>query len=123
MIYRGPDFLAVIMIWLPPPSAANKLSLLLSLPVCRRSSFLTGVERGGRGGGGGGGGGAKSYDSEKALSSVNHSILSDSDAFSPLMKVHGMPALGPLLYLLPSLILACFKMFKSYQASFQHTLS
>ncbi len=60
------------MIWLLPrplpPSPVNKLSLFLSLPVCCRSSLLTG-ERGrvwGR---------AKSYNGEKASSSINHSIL------------------------------------------------
>jgi hypothetical protein len=38
MIYRRPDS------WLlaPPPSLVSKLSLFLSLPVCRRSSLLTG---------------------------------------------------------------------------------
>ncbi len=53
-----------------PPSTVSKLSLFLSLPVCRRSSLLTGE------GGGGDEGGAKSYDGEKAWSSVNPSILS-----------------------------------------------
>jgi hypothetical protein len=37
--------------------------------------------------------------------------------------LHGLPALGPLLYILPSLTLACFTMFKSSQASFQHSPS
>jgi len=57
----------------PPPTfspTVSKLSLFLSLPVCRCSSLLTGEEgRGGRG--------AKSYVDEKALSSINHSILSE----------------------------------------------
>ncbi len=51
----------------PPPSLINKLSLILSLPVCRRSRLLTGE----------GEGGAKSYDSEKAWFSICHSILSE----------------------------------------------
>jgi hypothetical protein len=46
MIYRGPGFLARRMIWvLPHPlplSPVSKLSLFLSLPVCRMSSLLTG---------------------------------------------------------------------------------
>jgi hypothetical protein len=50
---------------LPPPSPVGKLSLFLSLPVCRWPSMLTG----------GGLGRAKSYDSEKAWSS-NHSMFS-----------------------------------------------
>jgi hypothetical protein len=39
-----------------PPSPVSKLSLFLSLPVCRRSNLLTRK---------GGGGGAKSYNSKK----------------------------------------------------------
>jgi hypothetical protein len=38
---------------------------LLSLPVCRRSSLLTRES----------GGGAKSYDADKAWSSINHNTL------------------------------------------------
>jgi hypothetical protein len=52
----------------PPPSPVSKLSLILSLPVCRRSSSLTGERAGG--------GGAKSYDDEKIWYSMIHSILS-----------------------------------------------
>ncbi len=48
----------------PNPSLVRKLSLFLSLPVCRRSSFLSGWAR------------AKSYACEKAWPSINHSILS-----------------------------------------------
>ncbi len=48
----------------PSPFSVSKLSLFLNLPVCRRSSLLTG------------GGGTISYDGEKAWSSINHSILS-----------------------------------------------
>jgi hypothetical protein len=63
MIYRGAGFLAVVCFGFSPISfplsPVRKLSLLLSLPVCRRSSLLTGEE------GGGGGGGAKSYDGER----------------------------------------------------------
>ncbi len=62
------------MIWLLPhhltPYPISKLSLFLSLPVSRRSSYLTGE-------GGRGGGGAKSHDDEKAWSSINHSIFTD----------------------------------------------
>jgi hypothetical protein len=58
------------MIWLlphplPPYSVSNQVVSLFSLFVCRRSSLLMGE----------GGGRAKSYDSEKAWSSRNHSIL------------------------------------------------
>jgi hypothetical protein len=54
------------------PSPTPSLSLqYLSLPVCRRSGLLTGEGRRG-------GGGAKSYDGEKGLSSLNHSIHSAS---------------------------------------------
>ncbi len=72
MDYRGPGFLAVVWFGFssnppPPPPPVSKLSLYLSLPLCRRSSLLTG----------GGGRGAKSYDDgEKAWPSINHSILS-----------------------------------------------
>jgi len=56
------------MIWLLlhpiAPSPINKQHLFLSLPVCRRSGLLTGVERRGWGGEG-----------EKVWSSINHSIL------------------------------------------------
>ncbi len=55
-----------------PPSLLSpisKLSLFLSLPVCRRSSLLTGEEEGI-------GGGAKSYDGEKAWTTLTYSILS-----------------------------------------------
>jgi hypothetical protein len=53
MIYRGPGFLAVV--WFgsslnpSPPFPVTKLSLFLSLPVCRRLSLLTGVGRRGWG--------------------------------------------------------------------------
>ncbi len=41
MIYRGPGFLAIM--WLSfSPSPLSKLSLFLSIPVCRRLSLLTG---------------------------------------------------------------------------------
>jgi hypothetical protein len=46
-----------------------KLSLFLSLPLCRRSSLLI------REGGEGDGQGAKSFDLEEAWPSINHSIL------------------------------------------------
>jgi hypothetical protein len=61
------------MIWLLPHlfplSRRDKLSLFLSLPVCRWSrKILTGEEGRGRVG-------AKLYEGEKAGSSLNHSIL------------------------------------------------
>ncbi len=56
----------------PPPSPVIKLSLFLSLPVCRRSSLQTG--KGGRRGWRG----AKLHDDEKAWSSIKYSILSAS---------------------------------------------
>jgi hypothetical protein len=55
----------------PPNSPFSKLSLFLSLLVCRRPSLQMGDV------GGGGAGGAKSYDCEKARSSMNKSILSE----------------------------------------------
>ncbi len=64
--------------------SVGKFSHFLSLPVCRRSSLLTGE---------GGGGGAKSYDSEKAWSSIINSILSG---------VWHSLWLGPKLYLASS---------------------
>ncbi len=64
VIYRGPGFLATNI------SPVDKLSLFLSLPVCRRSRLLTGV------GVRGGERGAKSYDGKKTCSSINHLILS-----------------------------------------------
>ncbi len=49
-----------------PPSPVIKLSLFLSLPLCRPPSLLTG----------GRGIGARSYDRKKAWASINRSILS-----------------------------------------------
>jgi hypothetical protein len=47
MIYRGPGFLAVVWFGTSSvPSPVSKLSLFLSLPVCRRSILLT--RKGGR---------------------------------------------------------------------------
>jgi hypothetical protein len=73
MIYRGQAFSLSYDLApppQPPPSPVSKMSFFISLPVCRWSSLLVGME------GGEGGGGAKSYDGEQALSSINHSILS-----------------------------------------------
>jgi hypothetical protein len=47
-----------------PPPLVSKLSIFPYLPVCRRSSLLTGERGGGE---------------EKAWSSMNHSILFDGD--------------------------------------------
>jgi hypothetical protein len=68
MIYRGPSFLAVVRLHARPvpPSPVIKLSLFLSLPLCRRPSLLTGE----------GGSGARSYDRKKAWASINRLILS-----------------------------------------------
>ncbi len=65
VIYRGPGFLAA-----PPPPPVSKLPhLFLSLPLCRRSSLLTGE-------GEGCGRGAESYDRKKAWPSIIRSLLS-----------------------------------------------
>ncbi len=75
MIYREQGFLAVVCFGsspTPSPSPVSKfLSLSVFLCVAGRAYWL---ERGDVGGGGG----AKSYDGEKAWSSINHSILSGS---------------------------------------------
>jgi hypothetical protein len=55
------------------PSPVSNLSHFLSLPVCRRSSLLTGAVAGG---GAGGGQGAKSFDRKEAWPSTNQSTLS-----------------------------------------------
>jgi hypothetical protein len=69
MTYRGP--LATLRSYdsaprppLFPPSPVSNLSLFLSLPLCRRSSLLTG------------GRGAESFDREKSWLSISNSILS-----------------------------------------------
>jgi hypothetical protein len=70
MIYRKPSFLqSSDSAPCPPPSplSVSKLSLFLSLPVCRQSRLLTGE----------GGRGAQFFDREKAWPSINHSVLSD----------------------------------------------
>ncbi len=57
MIYRGPDFLAVVRFGSSPsptPSPVNKMSLFLSLPVCCQSNLLMGEGEGVHG--------TKSYD-------------------------------------------------------------
>jgi hypothetical protein len=62
------------IIWLlPHPSHREQVvSLFHNLPMCRRSSLLTGED----------GGGEKSYEGKKALSSINHSILREVDSSS-----------------------------------------
>jgi hypothetical protein len=70
MIYRGPGFLAVVFGSLHLPII--KLSLFLSLPVCRPSSLRTG-----EGEGKGMDEEPKSYDHENASPSINRSILFD----------------------------------------------
>jgi hypothetical protein len=67
MIYRAPGFLAVVLFGSSPTPflhLSNNLPLFLCLPVCRRSSLLTGR-------GVGDGRGAKSYDREKATLAVS----------------------------------------------------
>ncbi len=67
MIYRGPGFLAFV--WFgssPTPSPVSKLFLFRGIPVCRRSSLMTGE----------GGRGAKSYDRGKTWPSITLSTLS-----------------------------------------------
>ncbi len=68
MIYRGPGFLAVV--WF-----ASSPSLQLAWPATHRKTEKERQLADGRGGEGGGG--AKSYESEEALSSINHSIFSE----------------------------------------------
>ncbi len=71
IIYRGPDFFAVV--WFgssprpsPPHSPVSKLSPFLSIPVWRRLSLLAG-----------GGGGAKSDDRENpgSLEIIQYSLV------------------------------------------------
>ncbi len=70
MIYREPGSFST-----PTPLPVAR-SLFVSLPVCRRSNLLTGEGGVGRACGSTV---AKSYDCEKACSSVKNSILSDFD--------------------------------------------
>ncbi len=72
MNYRGRTICDLFLAHPLPPSPVSKLPLFLSLPVCRRSSLLTGEKVGG------GGRGVESYDRKKAWPSVIHSLLSAS---------------------------------------------
>ncbi len=75
MIYRGQGFLAVVLVGSsppPPPPTASYLSFSDFLCVAGRSNLLTEE-------GEGGGRGAKSFDREKAWSSINLSILSGAE--------------------------------------------
>jgi hypothetical protein len=73
MIYRGPAFLAfVLFVSLPTPfcpSPVSKLDRRHTGRLRKRDNLLTGEEEGVRGE-------AELYESERAWSSVNHSILS-----------------------------------------------
>ncbi len=70
MIYREPGFLAAVCFGSSP--TPSPLSVSHSSCVAGRAYWL---ERGDVGGGRG----AQSYDGEKAWSSINHSILYDSN--------------------------------------------
>ncbi len=70
MIYRRPDFLAVVWFVSFPPPSVSKLFLFHSLLCVVGRAYW--CDRWGRGGGGG----ARSFDGEKAWSSMNHSVLS-----------------------------------------------
>ncbi len=74
MIYQGPGFLAVAGFGSSPilPPHPSKIDRRHTGRLRKRDNLLTGE-------GGGGGGGAKSYDSMKAWSSINHSKLSDAN--------------------------------------------
>ncbi len=68
MIFREQAYLRSYVLAPRPPSPsspASKLSLFLSLPVHRRSSFLTRAKR------------REWHDSKKAWPTINHSLLSD----------------------------------------------
>ncbi len=90
MIYRRPGFLAFV--WFgssPTPSplpSASRISFSVFLCVADSPVELT------DGRGGGGGGGAKLHDSEKALSTIYHSILSGTrTCLAPLSKISFLP--------------------------------
>jgi hypothetical protein len=75
MIYRGPGFLAVV--WFgstPTPSSPLSRQQVLSLPVCDGWRDGEGMGRG-----------AKSHDCEKALPSINHTILSAQTVLAGLL--------------------------------------
>ncbi len=73
------------MIWLlshpTPPNPVNKLYLFFCMPVCVSPVDLT-YGRGGKGGWW-----AKSYDNEKAWSSINHSNHSDYTTFKIFLPI------------------------------------
>ncbi len=75
MGYRELSFLVVTWFGSSPSPfpPISKLSVILSLPVCRRRAYWQ--ERGR-----GGGRGAKSYDLEKVWPSISHSILSGQES-------------------------------------------
>jgi hypothetical protein len=66
MYNRVPVFFAVSCFGSSPTLSRHQVVSLSQSSYCHRSSLLTGE----------GGAGAKSYDGEKALSSINHAILS-----------------------------------------------
>ncbi len=83
MIYREPGFLAVV--WFGSSlHLLPSLSCLFSQPSCVSPVELA------EGRGGGGGGGAKTYDDEKAWSSINHWTLSGWSRFKRLLNSVGL---------------------------------
>jgi hypothetical protein len=79
-----------------PSSPVSKLSIFLSLSVCRRSRLLKE--------GGGGGRGAEFYDRMKARPSINRSMLSEMLSYILLIAESAVKCLrvgvGILLYIL-----------------------
>jgi hypothetical protein len=70
LIYRGPGFLALILLSPAPTPLASTVSKLDRRHTGRQSQLADGRGRGG----------AKSYDDKKARSAINHSKLSGADS-------------------------------------------
>ncbi len=88
MIYRGHGFLCVGFNSSPISSPVSKLDGQHTETLRKRNNLLTGE------GGNGFGEEPKSYDGEKAWSSVNHSILSgpDPDTTPIIIRLSGLRA-------------------------------
>jgi hypothetical protein len=82
------------------PSPISNRSFSLSLPVCHRSSLVTGEGRGG-------GEGAKPYDGEKSCSSLNHSILSEHHGYFAVIQLSLPECERSLLYVSLTLSSLC----------------